>query len=111
MATDNAPITATPPADPSLKEDAIYSPSHLDRIRELYIQGNRIALPAQLEKERANLDEQRAAFEKTQANAQGSTDATGVATLRTSSTNAGSTAAPTSSTPAGTAGSSTSATK
>lgn len=108
--TDSPAGPTTESADTS-KETVIYAPAHLEKIRDMYITGSPIALPAVLEEERDELDAKRAAFGKSQ----GSTPASGVATLTTSSTNAGSTAAPkspsttTSATPAGTAGSSTAA--
>lgn len=116
--TDSTVGPATESANAS-KESVIYAPSHLAKIREMYINGAPIALPEQLEEERDELDAQRAAFAKSQ----GSTDASGVATLRSSSTDstgvaqthpvsttaAGSTAARPIASPAGTAGSSTSA--
>lgn len=102
--TPNVPPTAS-------KEDVVYAPTHLERIRELYASGSPITLPAQLESERADLDARRATFQKSQG--EPSTAAGAGASLRPTtassigSSSVGSTAAPSSA--AGTAGSSTGA--
>lgn len=116
--TDSTAGPTTESVDAS-KENVIYAPAHLEKIRAMYISGSPIALPAVLEEERDDLDTERAAFAKSQ----GSTDASAVTTLRSSGTDqtgvvqtnpasttaAGSTAAPKIVSPAGTAGLSTAA--
>lgn len=59
-ATDAKDVAAGPIANIPVRSDefsqAYYSPAHLEQIRTLYRNGSPITLPAQLERERAELD-------------------------------------------------------